>query len=142
MGNGHSKLPGRRKKEKSISTPIDPVTATTVVPTNNDLQNDVQPNDPQSELQSKRLNFDLAEDPNYQRKLDAIDYSIEVPDLFERLSEVIALVVPDALGVALKTITAILGRLKVRSESVFTCGHSLISLVRKWSKTSKRGRIC
>ena len=65
-------------------------------------------------LYSKRLDVNLPDDPNHQQKLDTIDYSIQVLGLFDELSEVVSLVMPDALGLALKTITAILEKLKVR----------------------------
>ena len=107
MGICHSKLTGRKKKEE-------PITATTKVDETNGASKEVfQPDNRQTELRSERLNLDLAEDPNYQRKLDIIDYSMEVIDLFGKLSDLAALVFPDALGMALKTITAILERLKV-----------------------------
>jgi len=66
-------------------------------------------------LQSKRADIDLSDDPNYQPKLDAINYSLEIIELFENLSDVIALAVPDVLGQAVKYITKILEKLKARS---------------------------
>jgi len=67
-------------------------------------------------LQSRRLDIDLSEDPNHQWKVDAIGYSIQVIDLFENLTDIVGLVVPDALGQALKKITTILEILKVHSS--------------------------
>jgi hypothetical protein len=73
---------------------------------------------PQTEsLSTQRQNFDLPDDPNYQRKIDAIDYGIQIVDHFNDLAGVIALVTPDALGRALSIITKILEKLKVCCSS-------------------------
>ena len=66
-------------------------------------------------LQSKRLDIGISNDPNDQWKVDAIDYSIQVIELFGSLTDIIGLVVPDALGQVLEKITTILEKLKVRS---------------------------
>lgn len=125
MGIRHSKLSGRKKKEKAIPAPIVPVPATIIVETNDVPLNDVQLNGPRPELHSERLHLDLTEDPNYKRKIEVIDNIIKVIDLFETLFKVIARVVP-----ALEIITAILRRLKVCFKLVFICRHSLRTLAR------------
>ena len=103
----------------------------TVVGSNAISQSDPLPNELEStsqdtSLHSKRLDMNLPDDPNHQTKLDTIDYSIQVLGLFDKLSEVISLAVPDALGLALKTITAILEKLKVRSHLCFYCNSYLL----------------
>src|SRR4051794_36581901 len=112
MRNRLTKLFGRKKKDKLVSTPIGLEPTAIIIDASNAPKNDIQPNDHQPELHSERQNLELAKDPHYQQKLDAIGYSIEVLDLFKELSEVLALVLPNALGIALKSITAILERLK------------------------------
>ena len=90
-----------------------------------------QTNDPKPDLQSKQNKLDLAEDPNYERKLTVIDYSIDLIDFIDGLSGVLPLGLPDVLGTALKAITTILEKLKVCSVSLFICRHLLTTLVRK-----------
>ena len=71
-------------------------------------------------LQSKRLDtIDQtlsAEDPKYRQRLDAIECSVVVIDLFENIFSLAVPAVPDVLGQALKDITKILEKLKVRSS--------------------------
>ena len=131
MENRHPKQSGRRKKEKPVLTALIDSVSTIVIATIRAPKTDLQHNNAHLELHSKRLDLDLAEDPNYKQKLKVIDYGIEVLDLFQKLSKVIELVAPNALGVALLTITAILEGLKVRSESASVCKHSLRTLARK-----------
>ena len=93
----------------------------TVIESNTTSQKDALPTEledvPQNtSLYSKRLDVSLPDNPNHQSTLDTIDYSIQVLGLFDELSKFIALVVPDALGLALKTITSILEKLKVRAH--------------------------
>ncbi|KIM28368.1 hypothetical protein M408DRAFT_23757 [Serendipita vermifera MAFF 305830] len=91
----------------------------TVAPESETLSlNEVPPETPENPsqdepLQSERLNIELPEDPHHQRKVDAIEYSIQAISLFEDLSKVISLVLPDALGQVLGKITDILTLLKV-----------------------------
>jgi hypothetical protein len=61
-----------------------------------------------------RFKIDRDEDANDQKKLDALDISIQVLDAFKKLTDIIGLVLPDALSLALEYITAILEKLKVR----------------------------
>lgn len=65
----------------------------------------------------ERVTLNLPDDPNYQRKLEFLDMSIEVVGLFEEVSKATSLGVPDTLGLALKGITVILERLKVSSSN-------------------------
>jgi hypothetical protein len=75
---------------------------------------DMEPPPQTDSLLINRLNIDRHEDPKDQRQLDALDISIQVLDAFGKLADVIGLVIPDALGLALENITAILEKLKVR----------------------------
>jgi len=66
-------------------------------------------------LQIKHFSIGFSDGPSDQWRLHAIEYSILVIDLFESLTDIMTFVVPDALGRALKKITAILEKLKVHS---------------------------
>ena len=79
-----------------------------ITPSNTQPQTENEP------LLSERLNFERDEDPNHERKLKAIDHSIQIIGYFDQLADIVGLVVPDALGLALEKITAILEKLKVR----------------------------
>ena len=92
---------------------------------NDTLVKELGDNPQDTSLYSKRLDLNLPDGPNHQRKLDTIDYSIQVLGLFDKLSEVISLVVPDALGLALKTITSILEKLKVSPHLYLYCNNYL-----------------
>ncbi|KIM19977.1 hypothetical protein M408DRAFT_139390 [Serendipita vermifera MAFF 305830] len=82
-------------------------------------------------LQSKRLDIELAEDPHDQQKLKAIEYSIQAISLFEDLSKVLSLLMPDALGQALGKITEILTILKKMVENKQAWKELLISIDNK-----------
>lgn len=92
----------------------------------------------------ERVNLNLPEDSNYQRKLDILDTSMEVLGLFEEVSKAASLVVPDALGLVLKGTAAILGRLKVSSSTPlrFCIWIDTDGLSRKWWRINKRGENC
>jgi hypothetical protein len=75
---------------------------------------DMQPPTHTDSFLIDRLNIDRHEDPKDQKKLEALEICIQVLDAFNKLADVIGLVMPDALGFALENITGILEKLKVR----------------------------
>ena len=99
-------------------------------------------------LQSKHLGIDLSEDPNHQWKVDAIGYSIQVIDLFENLTDIVGLVVPDALGQALKKLEnhddiGENSKFVLHSGLYYICRLTVLDASsRKWLRTSGYGRSC